>query len=348
MLHIFYHTDLDGIGVKILGVIFAKLNKIPYTTHCCGYSKINREVTQCLQENPEGIFIGDLSVSEETAELLEQAYQKGLKVSLFDHHDPALWLNKYEWATVKTNYYGKPCCGASLMAEDRRFARIKRHLAYFIEQVTEWDTWNWKYHDNQIAYQLNALFAILGDEDFTSYILNQVFPDGSHHFGYITDENSLLSKDAKIMSDTHQRLAEQLANSCEKYMYTMNLWVPTDDKEIKLKTGVVFLNSSLSIVGDKILDKHPELDVLMMIVFPGNISWRSHKDLPISLSKVAKSATGRGGGHANASGSLIPFSVFQDIFCGFLDRCFQDKLDYSHFTSAFERRERERMAKYTS
>ena len=74
---------------------------------------------------------------------------------------------------------------------------------------------------------------------------------------------------------------------------------------------------------------------------PGNLSWRTHKDLPISLAKIAKYATGTGGGHYHAAGSNIPFYKFKDIFCEFMDHNFNKHLEYSNLLSSRERKKRE-------
>ena len=97
--------------------------------------------------------------------------------------------------------------------------------------------------------------------------------------------------------------------------------------------------SDMSEVGDALLDNHPELDILMMVAFPGMISWRTQKkDLPLPLGKIAKRATGDGGGHPMAAGSTISFEAFKDMLTRFMERNFNSKLDFSNLKSSWERK----------
>ena len=355
-LHIFHHTDLDGMGVKILGILYAKLNGMNYKTYCCGYSRINKEIKRCLEEDsPSSILIGDISVDQETAKLLDSAYKHGVNLKLYDHHEPAKFLNQYAWAVVADRLDGKPCCGTKLLSEDSRFSRLKRHLAYFIETVNDWDTWQWKTKKNKAAKNLNSLFSVLGENEFTDYILDLVYnptieePSG-YYLNYLYGEDSLFTPKTRVMIETQQRIFENQVKSCEKYMYTMNLWVRIPlrgensraiFKTVCFKTGVLFINDNLSEMGDRMLEENPDLDIMMMVTFPGGISWRTVKKLPISLSKIAKMATGSGGGHSQASGSSIPFGTFQDFFCRFMDSSFSKSLEYSNFTPAYSRKQEE-------
>ena len=350
-LHVFHHTDLDGMGVKILGVLYSKLYGIPCETYSCGYSRINTEVRSVLEYmNPtDSIIIGDISVDKDTAKLLNTAYNSGVRIKLYDHHSPAKFLNEYEWATVETERNGQPICGTKLLFEDPMMYLLQNPLSYFVETVNSWDTWTWKKDDNRIACHLNSLFTIMGEEKFTEYIVNLVYhPSTAESRGYwlydLSSEDRLFTEKTRIMVETHQTLIENQVKSVEKYLYTMNLWVQIARlKTERFKCGVIFINENLSEVGDKILDNHPELDILMMVVFPGNISWRTHKDLPISLSKIAKMATGSGGGHSQAAGSNISFTKFQDMFCRFMDWNFATSMEYSDLTSAYIRNKRAEM-----
>ena len=207
-----------------------------------------------------------------------------------------------------------------------------------METVNDWDTWNWKLNNNLTAQKLNFLFNILGEDEFTEYIL-QLFEGDK----IIDSENKLFTNKMYTMLETYDRLLNQQVDSCERSMYIMNLWIETavynecynkfKSNVNYFKTGVVFVNNNLSEIGDKLLDIHPELDILLMVAFPGGLSWRTSKQLPVSLAKVAKLATGMGGGHSCAAGSSIPFSKFQDMFTRFMEENFDKSMDYSNFLS---------------
>ena len=342
-LHIFHHTDLDGMGVKILGIMYAQVNHLEYVTHCCGYSRINKSVRDCLNSGEASeIIIGDISVNDETAQLLNKAYNTGLKIKLYDHHEPAKFLNQYKWATVATNLNGTPCCGTKLLSEDPELAVFKTAVKPFVDTVNDWDTWTWKQNGNNRAKQLNSLFTILGEQEFTQYIMDLFCYSDSSEFKVVTSSAELFTVKTEIMVETHQRIVTHQTRSAEMYMATMNLWVqiPVESggrsKYVThcFKTGIVFLSDNLSEIGDNLLTEHPELDLLMIIALPSNISWRTHKDLPIPLGKIAELATGTGGGHAKAAASRVSFSRFTDAFCNFMDCNFNKQLDYSNIESS--------------
>ena len=174
-VHIFHHTDLDGMGVKILGMLYAIEKGLPYETHCCGYTLINDEVTRCLtqSEHPSEIIIGDISVNKDVADMIEQYRKSGkIKVKLYDHHESAMYLNEFSWATVKiTDDEGVPICGTKLLSKDPDFQKFNENVSYFVETINDWDTWLWKTKNNKVALELNILLSILGENDFTEYTM---------------------------------------------------------------------------------------------------------------------------------------------------------------------------------
>lgn len=345
-IYIFHHTDLDGMGVKLLGTLYAKAKGISFSTYKCGYRQINTGVQAALkQDDIEEIIIGDISVNEETAELVDQVVRAGVKVRLYDHHESALPLAKYSWAHVQEqDDEGIDRSGTWVMGQDPDFQSFYAANQFLMDTIDDWDTWNWKPKNNIVARQLNSLLDILGEDEFTEYLLKKTENP-------ISSSDELFDSNIKIMLDTHRRLLEQQADTCEKNMYTLKLWtqIPIHKDGIQrrlnqtvcLKTGMIFVQSSVSEMGDIILDRNPDLDVLMMIIFPNTISWRTQKQLPISLGRLAKRATGWGGGHPSAAGSTISYSVFQDMISEFMENSFRDNLEFSNLTSPYIRKLRE-------
>lgn len=341
-VYIFHHTDLDGIGVKILGMLYAMEKRLPYKTIPCSYKGINPAVCNAIKtiDDVAEIIIGDISVNEDTAERLDDLYKEGLPIRLRDHHDTAIWLNKYKWAIVsETDNDEIPRCGTWWLANDNDMESIRNKLSIVIDCIDKWDTWEWKKTNFVEAKKLNSLFSLLGEEEFTQYIIDR--RDSLKSIG------DLFTERVEIMLDARNRCIESQVALCEKFLYTMNLWLQVNEtkpgvlrklkKTIKLKTGIVFATGDLSEIGDLILDHYPELDILMIIAFPGLISWRTQKDLPISLAKIAKRATGDGGGHQKAAGSVIGFEPFKDMITKFFDKNFSSKLDFSNLCSRYER-----------
>ena len=343
-VYIFHHTDLDGMGVKVLGMLYAEAKGLPYQTIGCSYGRVNTEVCNAIKivDDVEEIIIGDISVNEDTAERLDDLYKDGMPIRLRDHHDAAAWLNKYDWALVgELDNDEIARCGTWWLANDDDMKSISQRLKVVIECIDQWDTWKWKESKFEPARKLNSLFSILGEQEFTQYLI-----DGykNNTFKSLDD---LFSERTQIMLECYNRYISSQVALAEKFMYTMNLWTQISTQQpgvvrklkttIKLNTGIVFVTGDLSEVGDRILDNHPELDVLMMIAFPGLISWRTQKDLPISLGKIAQRATGNGGGHPKAAASTISFAQFKDIMTKFMGLNFSPKMDFSNLRSAWER-----------
>lgn len=86
MVKLFSHTDLDGIGCGILAKLaFCKDVDISY----CDYDNIDSTVKEYLeteQDDTIPIYITDIRVNEETAELLN----KRGNAQLLDHHQQLL------------------------------------------------------------------------------------------------------------------------------------------------------------------------------------------------------------------------------------------------------------------
>ena len=84
MIKLFTHTDLDGIGCAVLAKLaFQDEVDIEY----CNYDEINEKVLEYINQNDNKvpIYITDISVNEEVANLLD----KRGNVQLLDHHPKA-------------------------------------------------------------------------------------------------------------------------------------------------------------------------------------------------------------------------------------------------------------------
>lgn len=100
-IKLFTHTDLDGVGCAILAYLaFGKEN---VTVEYCDYDDIDLRVSQFfIKGNPgeyDKVFITDISINENLAVAIDRYSKSGLW-RLFDHHQTALGLNKYDWCNV--------------------------------------------------------------------------------------------------------------------------------------------------------------------------------------------------------------------------------------------------------
>lgn len=304
---IFHHSDLDGMGVKIVAIRAAQLQEMEYETFKCNYTDVNEIVRERLSKGLAGvtdIVLGDISVDADTAVILDEACScHNVNLILRDHHATAEHLNMYDWALVREHKDGTPYCGTWLLAEV--FPEVADEFQAFIQTVDDWDTWKWTKNGNNTAKNLNALFQVIGEERFTEYILRL-------YEGTITDPAQLFNSWAASIVEAHDLFVEKTARNCENSMWTMDVKVPL--KQNTYKTGVIFANNDLSDIANIILAKHPELDILMIISYPKTISYRTRKSLDIPLGDLAQMVTGKGGGHPQSAGSTISAKVFSKTF----------------------------------
>lgn len=309
---IFGHTDLDGIGVQIIGIKRAESLGLPYEVFKCNYSEVNHIVRKVLStHNPyeiEEVLIGDISVNEEVAQALSKMRENGVRVVLRDHHATAEWLNKYPWAYVAEKEEGIPFCGTYLLAKE--FPDIFTEMSVFIETVDSWDTWKWKDTNNEDAKKLNSLFQIMSTQEFIDYILNLDMKD-------VSQPSELFNAYTDALIAAYNSLVIKSAKTCESSMWTANFQFPEHDN-ITLKGGIIFCNSFTSNIADYILTAHPELDFLMIGNLPRTLSFRTQKELPIPLGDVAKYMTGSGGGHPQSAGAGISCIQFKRTFKDFM------------------------------
>ena len=304
---VFGHSDLDGAGVQIIGEAIAQAQGLPCETYRCSYHDANSKIMEAIRQyTPQGIaqiLIGDISVNKETATQLCELNKQGVEVILRDHHQSAEWLNCYCWAYVAENEDGVSHCGTYLLAREFYPAYVKYRI--FIETVDSWDVWTWKETNNTAAKDLNSLFQIMGTQDFIQYIKG-INMDEVH------SPEDLFTDEARRLIEFYDRSALKTAQFCESFMWTADFKFPRCKRA--LKGGVVFCNNYISDVAEYILTNHPEIDFLMLCGMPRSISFRTQKQLPISLAYVAKYMTGSGGGHPQASGAVLTAGQFKDMF----------------------------------
>jgi len=148
MIKLITHNDLDGIGCE---VVFKLLYGDEVDVLSVGNNEVDNIVGQSLEELRFGIyeqlFITDLSVNEELAEIINK---EGLKVQLLDHHPSATHLNKYSFANVMTHLSdglkdsGTHLSFIYLLDKLLNKGLYNESLEDFVELVRQYDTWEWK------------------------------------------------------------------------------------------------------------------------------------------------------------------------------------------------------------
>lgn len=318
MIICFHHSDLDGMGVKLLTMLYAKQCGLECETYKCDYTDVDDIIRNVYNSHTmnevDEVIVGDISPSGIGVVYLDSWDKNGILVRLRDHHKTAEHLNKYAWAVVQEKFEGVERCGTWLLSQDTDFHKLisEKIVEIFVQVVDSWDTWKWKKSNDIAAKNLNAIFQILGETDFTEYMLN-IFDDIdpiSNKFKITKD--MLFNVDGRTLIKVHERQVRKSANKCIKDMWTLDLKVPK--KSTYYKTAIIFASNDLSDIADIILSEHPEIDILMMISFPKSISYRTQKKLDIPLGDIAKYITGSGGGHPQSAGSTISERQFYKTF----------------------------------
>lgn len=300
-IKLFTHSDLDGIGCGIIGkYTYGDNIDVEYVD----YHNVNEIVESFYSGsqkfNYNKIFITDISVNEGVAIVIE-SYKDLVSTVLLDHHDTALWLNKYDWADVRTEeqllngeYVQDKTSGAYMfyryLVEIGKLGFLESNTVQkFADIVRKYDTWQWKnkYNDTE-PKEWNDLFYILGKERFINQVLDKIAKDKLYFSE--TDEMMLELEQLKINRYIDSKLAT---------MREMNI--------LGYKTGLVFGEQYHSELGNVLSTNNPHLDFITIVNIDKSVSYRTVKN-NIHLGRdVAKHFAG--GGHAQAAGSPIPDSL---------------------------------------
>lgn len=305
LIKLFTHTDLDGVGCAILAKLaFGEEVDISY----CNYDDINENIMNYLNNNDDSlsyIYITDISVNEEVAELLD----KRGGVVLLDHHPTALGLNKYPWCKVmvedlngvKTSgtkmFYHWLCMNGCLNEE----LETNEALSRFAELVRNYDTWRWSElgEDGVICKQVNDLMYLYGRDRFITWCISEIHDDVFPRL-YSADE---------LLLNTKQKEIDEYVEEKNEQLFTSPMCGRV--------CGFVFAEKYVSELGNRLCKMHPEIDYVAMIDMGSKtVSYRTVKD-DIDLGKDVAQLFG-GGGHPKAAGSEfsvdVQFKTIEKIF----------------------------------
>lgn len=304
-IRIFTHIDLDGYGCALLAKLAVGKDNIK--ADYCGYTNINEKVKSFIDkkeyESYDYILITDISVNEEVAELINSLDCRN-KFILLDHHETALFLNKYDWATVMiqdaSNVY---TCGTDLTyckLLELGLLQYKSAINELVLNITRYDTWTWKtiYNDIQ-PKKLNDLFKIYGPQRFCDVYIDRI-------------QN--LKGDFELFNETDKFLLNLEEEKINTFIYKKLKSVHVEDITINNKTykvGIVFAAEHISELGNTICEKKPELDFAAIVADMHTVSYRSIKtDIDLG-GNVAKHYGG--GGRPQTAGSQISKELQQQI-----------------------------------
>lgn len=305
MIKLFTHTDLDGVGCAILAKLaFGEEVDISY----CNYDDINENVMNYLNHNDDSlsyIYITDIRVNEEVAELLD----KRGGVVLLDHHPTALGLNKYPWCKVMVeDLNGVKTSGTKMFYHWlgmngclKEGLETNEALSRFAELVRNYDTWRWSElgEDGVICKQVNDLMYLYGRDKFITWCISEIHDEVFPRL-YSADE---------LLLNTKQKEIDEYIEEKNEQLFTSPMCGRV--------CGFVFAEKYVSELGNRLCKMHPEIDYVAMIDMGSKtVSYRTVKD-DIDLGKDVAQLFG-GGGHPKAAGSEfsvdVQFKTIEKIF----------------------------------
>lgn len=302
-IKLFTHTDLDGVGCAILAYLAFGIENV--AVEYCNYDDIDLRVSQFFINGYPGeydkVFITDISINENLAVAIDRYAKSGLW-QLFDHHQTALELNKYEWCNVSIespNGSGLKTCGTELFGVyllsseglvNRYHWDTINNILQFIGIVRDYDTWRWTTMagDGIVSKYMNDLLDIYGREKFINVMFARIRMYNS--FPSITPEEFLLLGQRKAEIDCY-------------VMQKNKQLIPAKDIHGH-SYGYVFAERFFSELGNRLCQMNPGLEYIVMIdICNGKVSYRTTRD-DLNLGTEIAHSYG-GGGHAKAAGSTF-------------------------------------------
>lgn len=287
------HNDADAVGCAVVA------NMNPYRsfqdhTYFCDIGEPDRLIPELLKgEEISYLLITDISVSEETANLIDQYKSThNIVVEMYDHHPSNTLPEKHNWATVVEKYNYKPISAALLLYEWWRdqhlFDKEIEPLIYnFAFAVSRYDTWEWKRDPEDYSEEYtNIMIRTFGIEETTDKILKSIKNDGVI---FTKEDMKIIEAYRKNRENSFKRIERKTAFMMFNE-YQIAVCFPTDQ----------FGNAEM----ERIYLEHPEVDIVFGL-YPDThtISFRTNKD-DVNLTRFAKNLFG-GGGHAKASGARV-------------------------------------------
>lgn len=291
----FDHEDLDAAGCGIVANIYLGIRDIEKVY--CSYDTINKEIVERIPEfdNYDLILITDISVNKHVAEFLDQYKEK---VVLLDHHETALWLNKYEWGTVMLkDVTNTNVCGTSMLLHyfesmDHIIPNDQKViLEQFVEIVRLYDTWDWKKKNNSEPCNLNTIFQTIGINTFVGTYTAQI--------GYSAGRTTEFT-----LTPEHGTLLYYKLQEVENYIVSKLPYVKTFHDEFDNIVAFVVADNHISAVCDRILDNY---DCDYVCCYTGSTMSLRSRENTVNVGEIAKKY---GGGGRECTAGMNPVKFY--------------------------------------
>lgn len=284
-------SDNDGVSP----VILMKLCKLDFDYELKEVNEIDDYITELLKMDLsiyERIYITDLTISENTYGKINNSEYKD-KFMIFDHHKTHMFAADFNYVTININE-----CATTLFYQYLKTNyKFKKSVAEYVEHVKNLDIWLWKEKNDIIAKQLGDLFDIYGKERYIEEIYNK------------------LKKNKFKLDKLEYKILEIEQDKIDRYISIKEQELIILKYE-NFKAGLIFCERYKSEMGNQLSINHPELDFIIMINVSGGISFRTDKDIDLTI--IAEKL--QGGGHKKACGAPIPnenkLEFIKNIFKG--------------------------------
>lgn len=286
-------ADPDGA----MPIILSKLVFENATFYSCDKSEVDDILKKVIEEDYSKIYIVDLNMSEEMAKYINEIEELKNKILVFDHHKSEMYLNKYPFINVVVENNSKKECGTTLYYKylkelTHNSLLDKDSTIKMVELVRENDTFDFTIENKDSALNFRNLYDIYGREEyinhFTNFILN------NDYFEFTGIEKELV----KIENAKANRYIEEKLKNVKKAIIN------------DIPVGIVFAEQNRSMLGHKMAETMPDIDIAIVINVDRGVSYRADKE-EVDTNVIAIPCGG--GGHKHASGSPIPNDLQQKI-----------------------------------
>lgn len=298
-IKLFTHTDLDGVGCAILAKLAWENN---VDIEFCDTNQINDRVERFMKSDDRhkytDVYITDLSIIPEHADyiyyILSKATDEQVKFTLLDHHETALWLNNYDFATivVEDELTGVKESGTSLFYNhllEKGVLHVGGFLTVFVNMIRRYDTWEWK--DNAFDGKEGDLSTLLDYYGIVKFFETMV--------GRLRSGRAIFAEKEKTILEVKKKERDDYIDDADLRLETVRIG--------NRNVGFVYASNYVSEVGNTICTRHPEIDYIVIInMEEGVYSFRTVKD-DVNVADIAKKIGG--GGHKAAAGCPIKQQV---------------------------------------
>ncbi len=290
-------ADIDGMGSAILSKIAFEQIDIIYARNVSDLdSKFKEEYESGRLYNYDIVYITDLSLKMDIANVVFNDERLSSKLFVFDHHETALasGLNDFENCRVIVEKDGIKSCGTEIFywyLLDNGYISKTCALDEFVEKVRREDNWEWEKYNDSSAHDLAILFNAIGINRFVESMVELLK----------NEEDSFVLSDSLVLEVNNKKEKIRLAVESSKRFVR---------KEIidGIKTLIVFINYEYrNDVGDYFKKNNDmDFDVVAMIALDNDqISIRSLK--PNNFARLLAEKYG-GGGHDTAAAIPLDYN----------------------------------------